>query len=366
MATIDFRGRPREYEDTDDDPTPRPRPSPSQPPPSQPPPPQPRPGDLDNDYLGTPIPDPYRAPSGVPQGWADDFLRRNPGDFGRVTSAYGSGGGRGGPQPPSDPRWPAQPAQFTDPYTQQYEGVLGEQMTLLRMQQEEMRRAVEEARRRRAEADTRRATLETFINERVGKLKGPAYTGSEQEVLRTQLLDPIERDRSAAQRRALERISARGLTPESGIAADLQRLVDEEFNQMRTGAQGGLAQRQIEEQRSREQEAQQLLTFLMQLPDAATRGDLDFLNTVQGYVSQPGTQRIAVGDMLAELPTRRLNDALRVLGVGPTGLSSPTGVNTGGMTPQMLQLLQLLQNNRAISQGGWGNFFGNLGTSFRP
>ena len=269
------------------------------------------------------------------------------------------------PTPSPDPRWtPPGFAAFNDPYTKQFEALLQAQLELMRQQQAEMRRASEAAQQRRSAAETRRGQLEAFINERVGKLKGPAYTGTEQEVLRTQLLDPIERDRSAAQQRALQRISARGLTPESGIAADLQRLVDEEFNQMRTSAQGGLAQRQIEEQRSREQEAQQLLTFLMQLPDAAARGDLDFLNTIHGYIAQPGRESIQVGDILSELPTRRLNDALRVLGVAPQGLSSPTSPSSGNT--QILQLLQLLQNNRGMNQNAWGNYFGNLGTSFQP
>ena len=34
-----------------------------------------------------------RAPSGVPQAWFDDFVRRNPGDAHRAAEAYGSTGG---------------------------------------------------------------------------------------------------------------------------------------------------------------------------------------------------------------------------------------------------------------------------------
>lgn len=295
-------------------------------------------------------------------GSAEALERANPGTLARYLSRTNSSGGGSPtppPRPPSDPRFvPSGFNAFNDPYTKQFEGILQQQMELYRAQQEEMRRAAEEARLRRAEAERRRQTLEAFIGERVGKLKGPAYTGAEGEVLRTQLLDPIERDRSAAQKAALERISARGMTPESGLAAELQRLVDQEFNQYRAQAQGGLATRQIEEQRSREQEAQQLLEYLAQLPEAAARGDLDFLSTVQGRIAQPGTQQIALGDILAELPSKRLRDALATLGVAP----SP-GMGT---SPQAMQLLQLLSQQRALEQGQFANYFGNLGLSFQP
>ena len=50
-------------------------------------------------------PAPPAAPPGIPQDWADDFIRRNPGDYSRITSAYQSGGpGRtGGPSAPPPP-----------------------------------------------------------------------------------------------------------------------------------------------------------------------------------------------------------------------------------------------------------------------
>lgn len=42
--------------------------------------------------------DPSKAPSSVPTGWAEDFIRRNPGDYHRISEAYASerGGGGGG------------------------------------------------------------------------------------------------------------------------------------------------------------------------------------------------------------------------------------------------------------------------------
>lgn len=376
MATIDWR----DEKDGDE----RTYPQPSRP--------EDFPPDLGNDHRGDPTPDPRPDPRPAPSYSADqareDLRRRgasehvageeaaniarygsveaaeraNPGTMARFLQRSSSGGAPApGPRPSSNPDPRFVGSQFNDPYTEQYEGLLRAQMELLRLQQEEMRRAAEEAQRKRAAAQAAWDRFSGYANERVTRLQGPAYTGTEQEVLRTQLLDPIERDRTAAHKRALEQISARGFEPDSGLAAELQRLVDQEFNQYRSGAQGTLAQRQIQEQRSREQEAQQLLMTLAQMPDAIARGDLDFVNTVHGLISAPGTQQIALGDILSELPSRRLRDALAVLGVAPQGLSP-----MGSTSPQMMQLLQLLQNQRFGQNNAWGNVFGNMGLNFQP
>jgi uncharacterized protein YukE len=199
--------------------------------------------------------------------------------------------------------------------------------------------------------------LTEYTNQRVQRLQAPAYTGTEQEVLRTQLLDPLERDRTAARQRALEQIGARGFDPSSGIAQQLLQDVDRAFDEQRTRAQGTIASRQIDEQRSREQEAQQLMQYLAQLPDATARGDLDFVNYTQGLINQPGTRALTTGQILADIPTQRLNDALATMGVAPS---------MSGASNSAVQLLQQLQNQRYMQQQQWAQYFGNIGQSFQP
>ena len=150
--------------------------------------------------------------------------------------------------------------------------------------------------------------------------------------------------------------SERGLAPTSGVAEEMAQLVDRAFNEQRTSAQGGLAQRQIEEQRSRDQEAQQLLQYLTMLPDATARGDLDFVSYVQNLIAQPGQQGVATGDILAELPTRRLNDALATMGIAP---------NLGNTSATAGQLLQQLQQQRYLQQQQQAGIWNNIG-SFIP
>lgn len=338
-----------------------------QPPQTQPAPPQPSGGgNTGGSNYGT-------APAGIPQDWYEDFLRRNPGDYTRAASAYAPTSHRQydsqGPYynsvatqaPPQAPPanyntgfTSAYQGVFNDPLTKQYEQLLSAQIGLYQQQQQQMQEQARQAAERRAATAAAVERLTGYTNQRVAKLQAPAYTGAEQEILRTQLLDPLERDRTAANQRALQQIGARGFDPSSGIAQQLLQDVNRAYDEQRTRAQGTIASRQIEEQRGRDQEAQQLMQYLAGLPDATARGDLDFVNYTQGLINQPGQQAMTVSQLLADLPTKRLNDALATLGVAPS--MSGAGTNAA-------QLLQLLQNQRYTNQNQWAQYFGNLGNS---
>lgn len=349
----------------------------------------------------------------------DELMRKSAGDFEAYQRALEQqyarrgapvAGATGSPGPSNDPRI-ADHNVFSDPLTRQYEQMLQQQMAMQQQNQSALQqflgplgqqqqqliqaqqaqyaaqlKALEQA--AAAAAQKRSATeaavgrLTGYINERVGKLQGPAYTGTEQEVLRTQLLDPLERDRTAAQKRAYERVASKGYELDSGVAQQLFQDVDRQFDQQRTSAQGALAQRQIEEQRSREQEAQQLLQYLAGLPDAQARGDLEYVTYVQNLLNQPrqasmatgmaggtgvaqlmdlptqpGMQSLSMAELLASLPTQRMNDALNALGVGP----SPAGVSNS-----VIQLLQQQQQQRALQQAQAAQYWGQIGRSFMP
>lgn len=421
MARIQFPDDDRD--DYRGAPPPRPPPQPPpRPPAAPPPPPSPPPsppggggGGGGNNF------DPGRVPSGVPMDWAKDFIGRNEQDYHRLLEAWRSND-FGEQRPPvntiptpqplpvNDPRV-VQHNVFSDPLTAQYERIAQQQLAAYRNQQAMLRqfldplvqqqqqlitqqqaqyaaqqKALEDAARvaeqRRSATGAEVDRLTKYLNERVGKLQGPAYAGTEQEVLRTQLLDPLERDRTAAQKRALEQISSRGYELDSGVAQELLQQVNRAFDEQRTSAQGGIAQRQIEEQRSREQEAQQLLQYLAALPDATARGDLEYVTYVQNLLNQPrqaslatgmaggtgvaqltdlpnqpGMQGLGVAELLAELPAKRLNEALAALGVAPSA---------GGTTSSLIQLLQQQQQQRAYQQANAANYWAKIGRSFQP
>lgn len=265
-------------------------------------------------------------------------------------------------------------------------GYLNERMTTLKQAPPELER------------------LGSDIQQRVTRLQGPAYTPLEQEILRTQLLDPLERDRTAAQKRALEQISSRGFELDSGVAQELLRQVDRAFEEERTRQQSGLSARQIAEQRSREQEAQgllqylaelqlqdrrareqesgQILQYLAALPEAVARGDLEYVTYVQNLLNQPrqasiatgqagatgvanlydlptqpGMQALGIAETLADLPAKRLNEALATLGIAPSAT---------GATSSLIQLLQAAQQQRAYQNANAANYWLNIGRSFQP
>ena len=111
--------------------------------------------------------------------------------------------------------------------------------------------------------------LEQYLKANLERLKQPAYTGPEAEVLRTRAFEPIEADRQAARQRALARISQAGYLPSSGTAQELLNQIDTAYDMARAGAQNTLAYGQIGEERSRQQEALSLVSLLQQLPSMA-------------------------------------------------------------------------------------------------
>lgn len=213
---------------------------------------------------------------------------------------------------------PAPGTQFSDPASRQLEEYLTQQKGWLDQQRAAQEQANVGLRQRQGEAQVSAGRLTQFMQERAGRLQGPAYTGPEQEILRTQQLEPLERDRQAARRRALQNISARGFDPESGIAQELLNQVDRGFDEQRAHAQGELGYRQIMEQRSREQEAQALLAQIPQLQQAGARGDLDFLQALDAAVNRPAEAQLPLSMLQYQMPQNALQQALAAMGMAPS------------------------------------------------
>lgn len=246
-------------------------------------------------------------------------------------------------------------SQFTDPLTKQYEALLQQQTKLYQQQQVQMQAEAQRQQAVRAQTDEAVKRLLGYVDERVTKLGQPAYTNSEMEVFRTRALEPIERDRTAANDRALQNIGSRGFDPSSGIAQELLMQVNRGFDQDRSATQNELAYKQIEEQRSRDQEKQKLLQYAAEAPQAAARGDLSFVQLLNDAINQPGQNALATSSMLSDLPVQRTELALRALGQGGQPQSSLPGV---------LDLLRNAQTNRMTSQQQGSDFWRNIGMSF--
>lgn len=242
-------------------------------------------------------------------------------------------------------------SQFSDPATQQLEAYLMAQMQALAGQRQQQEVAQGAFKQRQAQAQEATDRLTKFMQERAARLQGPAYTGTEQEILRTQALDPLERDRQAAKQRALQNIGARGMDPTSGIAQELLNQVDRAFDQQRATTQGEIGYRQVQEQRSREQEAQSLLGYIPQAQRAANAGDLEFLQALDAAVNRPAEAQLPLSSMLYQLPRNALQDALAAMGMGGTAPTSNDLFN------QAMSLYQTQQQQRGQSAQRYGAIF---------
>ena len=173
-----------------------------------------------------------------------------------------------------------------------------------------------------------------YLEQRFQDLQGPGRTGAEQEVIRTQALDPIERDRTAARQRVMERLSARGITPDSGIAQQALNEVDKAFDGMRAVTQNTMATDELQRREGRNQYAEGLAGTLYQIPQDRNR------------------EAIGYAGGLADLGTQRLQLAMQAAGMG----GSPQS-----MFQSMMQMAQLNQNSALLDQRNSGQLWSGLG-----
>ena len=224
---------------------------------------------------------------------------------------------------------------------------------------------------------------------RVSALGAEPYTGAEWEMYRTAALDPIERDRQAAIRNALARISNQGIDQTSGIAQALIADVNRGFDASRAEEQGRLGRQRVETRDARQREAFDVQTALANMlqgrqltgvnllgeadateqarragqaqtfgaitdvQQARTQQQLAAANelsslsgSVRGEEEARRAQAIALQGLLAELPERRLQLALATLGQGEApGSVMNSLLGLAGLGQQQAQFQSTLNQN---------------------
>ena len=115
------------------------------------------------------------------------------------------------------------------------------------------------------------------------------YTDSQKELMLTQSLDPMTRQRDAQRQQTLERLAQRGISASSGIAQDALAEVDRQYTQQRTQTQAGFATGQInlEDQRRQLNEAR-MLQALQAFTGIPNRAD-SRLSLAQGTMYDPSS-----------------------------------------------------------------------------
>lgn len=112
------------------------------------------------------------------------------------------------------------------------------------------------------------------LNERLQQPQ-PTYTDAQRDLMQTQAIDPMERQRQARKQQTIERLGARGITGGSGVLEQALQDVDRQFDQLRTGQQSQFALNQINREdqlfNSNEQRALAGLNLMGQIPQYADK-----------------------------------------------------------------------------------------------
>jgi hypothetical protein len=204
--------------------------------------------------------------------------------------------------------------QFDDPYTKLYEQTARNQLDRLNGSSELDR-------------------LMGLISKQIEGLSNPGYSPEQQAVLNTQAFEPIEDMRAQGQRNVMQRASARGVLPSSGIVEDEAQEADRYYDRLRTVANRDLAINGINKQREDQQRAIQLAQLGMEIPN------------------QLGQQQLGVANSLYQLPRNAMQDSLSVLNA-----SSPqAGIGA------LIQLLQMQQQQSQFNAGNNAALWGNIG-----
>jgi hypothetical protein len=104
--------------------------------------------------------------------------------------------------------------------------------------------------------------LEQALRDISSQFKQGGFTPGEQEVFQTQALDPLEQLRRARKQQVMHELSARGITPNSGVALQMLADVDRQFDGQRSVMQRNIAAQGAQETQQRMLQAVQLLSAL--------------------------------------------------------------------------------------------------------
>lgn len=256
------------------------------------------------------------------------------------------------------------PNTFSDQWTAQLEELLKSRIGALGPVNDPNRAAYEQALKDRAaqlsQAEPAYKQLLDYLQTRFTDLQGPGYTGAENEVIRTGALDPIETDRAAAKKRVIERLAARGLSPNDGIFHDALLQVDNAFDAMRGTTQTVLTTNDLNRREDRASRAEMIGGQLVDIPELRKREQLDVFSAIEmlsaaarGENDARSREAIGYGGALADLAPQRLQLAMQAAGMG----GSPESLLNG-----LLQMAGLNQNSALFANQNRNSLYSGLGS----
>jgi len=219
---------------------------------------------------------------------------------------------------------------FTDPATSQWEQALTSLSTQLQQPQQ----------------NPYLQPLLDYMQHYFQQLQGPVYSPQQMDILQTQALDPLTRQRDVARQNLANRLAARGLHPGDGIYEQAMMQLDNQFEQLHTQLQGGFAANAAQLQAGQAQQAAQVgaqLAALFQQNQATDEGrNLQGVNLLQ---------------QLPNLADRRLQLALQALNGGGANQVNPAS---------LLSLLNSFQNTGYLQNQGDAQYYSQIIASVLP
>lgn len=295
----------------------------------------------------------------LPNGMAVDLINQWGQPWTWIERGIGSGDG------PSGGGLNLPPNQYSDANTALLETLLKNRIGALSSPVDDANRAMYEAalneRARSLAAGNKQIDqLMGYLQKRFTDLQGPGYTGAENEVIRTGALDPIEQDRKAARDRVMERLSARGIDPKSGIAQQALLDVDKAFDALRGSTQTQLAGNELARREDRAQRAQAIGAQLADIPDQRAREQLDVYSTLANLSQLARNENdarareaVSYGGALSDLGPQRLQLAMQAAGMGG---------NPSSLGSLLTQIAGLNQNASAYNAQNSNSLWSGLGT----
>lgn len=171
-----------------------------------------------------------------------------------------------------------------------------------------------------------------FVAQLVPSLLAQPFTETEEQARRVAAFDALERARTAAQQRALERISAGGALPTSGTAAALQRLVDRDFDIARAQAENQLL---MEALRLRDERRAQAAALQQALAQAGLQQQ--GLEAERQQAQAQMALQAALEQARLEAQTAALNEAIRARSAAEARQRILDAVGLAGQIPQYAQ-----------------------------
>jgi len=219
----------------------------------------------------------------------------------------------------------APPSQFDDPYTNLLERIASQQLKALEQPQ----------------TNPQLDRLLNHLHQQFDTLAtSPGFSPEELAVLRTQALEPIERDRAAGTQRIAERTAARNMLPSSGLHELDLRDVDRDAEQRRAAVQRDLGIAAIDRRRADRNQALQVGQLAgIQIPQIQRDEDTRRRN-----------EALSIASLLYDLPGRALAENMSVIN-GTPGPETLFG--------QSVQLMQANQQARQANAQMWAQLFAN-------